>query len=352
MYMSLLHKLQVEKHGVLLYKRELDFEIKGVLNPALIVKDDNIHLFYRAVSNSNYSTICHCLLSDPITVAHRDNFPILVPEFPYEIAGIEDPRISMIDDLYYLSYTAYDGYNALGALALSDNLKDWKKIGVISPRIQVSEFEKLLSNNTNLSNKYKRYNIDTYNAKIDQDRWLWDKNVVFFPRRINGEICFLHRIKPDIQIVTGLGHIDDLTSEFWDNYFLHFQDQILMTLTHEHEISYIGAGAPPIETPFGWLLIYHSVYDTIQDYIYCVSAALLDIDEPRKLLATLPYPLFVPDLPYEMVGEVDNVCFPTATLLRGDRLYIYYGAADTSVAVASVSLNGLLIELLKAETSS
>ena len=171
-----------------------------------------------------------------------------------------------------------------------------------------------------------------------------DKNFIFFPRKINNQFCFLHRIRPDIQI-TFVSELNDLTPEFWHSYFLNLQSHIVLAPKYPHEISYIGGGCPPIETPEGWLLIYHSVHDTVKGYVYSACAALLDLNNPEKVLSRLPYPLFKPEYDWELSGEVNNVCFPTGTVLEGDTLYIYYGAADEQIACASVSLKDLLQEL-------
>ena len=114
----------------------------------------------------------------------------------------------------------------------------------------------------------------------------------------------------------------------------------------KHESRYIGGGCPPIETEFGWLLIYHGVEKINREHIYSACAALLDLNDPTKVLARLPFPLFKPDIDWELKGEVNNVVFPTGTALFGDTLYIYYGAADTQIACASMSLSSLLAELL------
>jgi predicted GH43/DUF377 family glycosyl hydrolase len=115
---------------------------------------------------------------------------------------------------------------------------------------------------------------------------------------------------------------------------------------HEHEISYIGGGCPPIETAYGWLLIYHGVHDTVRGYVYSACAALLDLNDPTKELARLPHALFKPELSWELKGEVNNVVFPTGTAVFGDKLYIYYGAADTRIAVVSLSMSELLADLI------
>ena len=119
-----------------------------------------------------------------------------------------------------------------------------------------------------------------------------------------------------------------------------------MSSKYAHEVNYIGGGCPPVETKDGWLLIYHGVHDTISGFVYSACAALLDLENPRKEIARLPYPLFKPEAEWEKKGEVNNVCFPTGTALFDDTLYIYYGAADSVIAFASVSLSGLLKELM------
>jgi predicted GH43/DUF377 family glycosyl hydrolase len=94
------------------------------------------------------------------------------------------------------------------------------------------------------------------------------------------------------------------------------------------------------------LFIYHGVHDNKKGREYSACAALLDPDDPSKEIARLPYPLFSPEFDWECYGEVNNVVFPTGTSLFGDRLYIYYGAADERIACASLSLSDLLKELI------
>jgi predicted GH43/DUF377 family glycosyl hydrolase len=103
--------------------------------------------------------------------------------------------------------------------------------------------------------------------------------------------------------------IKDLTKEFWDNYLLHFKEHILMTSLHNHEAGYIGGGCPPIETEAGWLLIYHGVHDTAAGYVYSACAALLDLNNPKIEIARLPYPLFKPELEYELSWLCRQCCF-------------------------------------------
>lgn len=338
--------IEVKKEGILLQKTNNGFENEGVLNPAAIRVGDFVHLFYRAVSKGNYSSVGYCKLKNALEVIERSDTAVIFPEFDYESHGIEDPRIVKIEDLYYLTYTAYDGVNALGALATSKDLVVWEKLGLIVPQITYQEFSRLSSSKGVLNTKYVRYNQheNTYHQE-DPEVLVWDKNVIFFPRRINGKLFFLHRIKPDVQIVVAVENLNELTIEYWQNYFLHFDENIVLKPEYEHEASYIGGGCPPIETEKGWLLIYHGVKDSINGYVYAACAALLDINNPQIELARLPYPLFKPEETWELKGEVNNVCFPTGAVVFDDRLYIYYGAADEQIAVASISLSALLIEL-------
>ena len=339
--------IDVKKEGVLLKKTNLEFENEGVLNPAAICEGEYVHLFYRAVSEGNYSSIGYCKLRGALEVVERCEKPLIYSQFDYESHGVEDPRIVKIDDLYYLTYTAFDGVNALGALATSTDLVNFDKHGLIVPRITYDEFLALAESKGKINAKYPRYNLhEGIHEKEGKEVLLWDKNVIFFPRRINGKLYFLHRIKPEIQIVVAVKDLEDLTTEFWRDYFIHFNECVVLAPKYEHETSYIGGGCPPIETEHGWLLIYHAVHDSLKGYVYSASAALLDLENPKKEIARLPYPLFFPEKEWELKGEVNNVCFPSGTALFDDTLYIYYGAADERIATASVSFSGLLTELL------
>jgi len=336
--------LKITKHGVILNKTDLGFENAGVLNPAAIKEGESVHLFYRAVRKGNYSTIGYCRLNGPLVVAGRSETPVLFPQAPYESQGMEDPRISKIDGLYYLTYTAYDGVNALGAYAIGKSLDSFEKMGILTPQVTFEDFMHLAESKGHINEKYLRFN-GYLHGYPDKKALLWSKNVVFFPRRIRGKLHFLHRIKPDIQIVA-VNSLDELTPGFWEHYFLHLHEHLVLEPKYRHEISYIGAGCPPIETKHGWLLIYHGVHDTASGYKYVACAALMDLEDPSIEVARLPHALFSPDQDYEIHGEVNNVCFPTGTALFDDTLYIYYGAADEQIACVSLSLSALLTNLL------
>ncbi len=338
--------IKVKKEGILLSKTNLEFENEGVLNPAAIREGDNVHMYYRAVRTGNYSSIGYCRLDGPLTISERWDRPILIPEFEYEKQGIEDPRIVKIDDLYYLTYTAYDGLNAQGALATSKDLFHFEKQGIIVPSITYSEFAKLVGESGKVKENYYR-DHKFYRQDYDPEKiLLWDKNVVFFPRKINGNFAFLHRIRPGIQLVS-VKSLKDLTKEFWHDYFVNMQDHIVLEPIYEHESRYTGSGCAPIETEHGWLLIYHGAEETDKGLVYSAcAAALMDLNDPLKEIARLPYALFSPEFDWELKGDVNNVVFPTGSALFGDTLYIYYGAADSHIACASLSISALLNELL------
>lgn len=342
--------IPVKKEGIILEKTELEFENEGVLNPAIIKIGDIVHMFYRAVRKGNHSTVGYCRLDGPLNVSERHTLPIMVPELPFESKGVEDPRIVKIDELYYLTYTAYDGTNAQGALAISKDLKHFDKLGSVVPPITYAHFVHLAEEGGKVNEKYYR-NHNFYYKEGDPEKklLLWDKNVIFFPRKIKGQLVFFHRIRPGIQIVF-IKQLKDLTPEFWNRYFEELHERIVLDPVHDHESSYIGGGCPPIETEHGWLVIYHGVKSSAKGNVYSACAALLDLENPTIELARLPYALFSPEKEWELKGEVNNVCFPTGTALFGDTLFIYYGAADERIACASVSLSQLVEELITFKT--
>ena len=339
--------INVKKEGVLLKKTHFEFENEGVLNPAAIRVGDSVHLFYRAVREGNRSSIGYCKLDGPLTVVQRYETPVMSGEFNYESQGVEDARIVKIDDLYYLTYTGYDGINARGALATSKDLVDFTKHGIIVPDLTYSKFVFLAESTGKVNENYYRNHKFYYQEADPKEKiMLWDKDLIFFPRRIDNKLVFLHRIRPGIQIVS-VKSLDELTKEFWKDYFINLDKYIIMDPLYPHESCYMGGGCPPIETEVGWLLIYHGVEETEHGLVYSACAALLDLEDPSKVLARLPYALFTPEYDWELYGEVNNVVFPTGCALFGGTLFIYYGAADSMIACASVNLSDLLSELIK-----
>lgn len=345
-----MENLVARKHGVLLERTESGFENEGVFNPACIREGNFVHMFYRAVREGNFSSIGYCRLKGPMEIAYRKKKPLIVPEKRYESQGIEDPRITKIEDLYYLTYSVYDNINVMGAYATSQDLKKFTKQKVITPRFTYREYKHFIECSPNLNEKYlfhyRIFKEHGLGPEVSRKLYLWDKNIMFFPRKIKGQFAMIHRIHPGIQIA----YFDDfkhLTKEYWQDYLINLEQHIAIDPELPHESSHIGGGAPPIETEHGWLLIYHTVEDTPRGFVYRASAALLDLEDPRIEIARLPQPLISPQFRWEKEGIVNNIIFPTGTALFDDELYIYYGAADEHVAAASVNLPLLLATLMK-----
>lgn len=343
--------LPVKKHGVILEKTSNSFENLGVFNPAIQQEGDTVHMLYRAVRKGNFSTLGYCRLDGPLKIVERQKEPLFFPVRPEEFQGVEDPRISKIDGTYYLAYSAYDGINVFGAYATSQDLKNFERQGIVTPKFTFEEYSKLIKKNfqkINLMhlmfyNLFVRYKL----GEIMKTRiYVWDKNLMFFPKKINGQLALIHRLYPSVQILY-FNDPNELTVEFWEDYISNLQKHIVLIPKYKHEKDHIGGGCPPIETEEGWLFIYHSAEMTHEGYVYHASAALLDLEKPNILISRLKEPLFSPTEKFEKEGYVSNVVFPTGTALFGDELYIYYGAADCKVAVASLSLKGLLEELKK-----
>lgn len=340
--------LSVRRHGIILEKTQNGFENEAVCNPAAIRDGDFVHLYYRAIRKGNYSSIGYCRLKGPLEVVERHEKPLLFPEGEYESQGLEDPRITKIEDTYYLTYSAYNKINVGGMLATSEDFQHFKKRQIITPQYTYREYKHFIECSKGLSDKYlfhyKMFKEHGLGVELSQKLFVWDKNVMFFPKKINGKYAFLHRIHPGIQLAY-FKSFSELTKGFWDHYLMNLENYVVMNPRLHHESSHIGGGCPPIETPAGWLLIYHAAEDTPEGFKYHASAALLDLEDPQRELARLEEPLISPTYAWEKEGVVRNIIFPTGAVVFDEILYIYYGAADTRVACASVKLNDVVEEL-------
>jgi predicted GH43/DUF377 family glycosyl hydrolase len=180
-----------------------------------------------------------------------------------------------------------------------------------------------------------------------------DKDAVIFPKRIRGRIAMLHRIVPSIQLIY-FDDIDQLCrppAALWEQHLRTLEDHVILRPEFPWEAKKIGAGPTPIETPEGWLLLYHGVDS---HYVYRMGMALLDLDDPRRVIARTPEPVLAPELPFEREGDVPNVVFPEGAVLIDGMLYVYYGAADRAVGLARAPLADVLAYLrtCPAEVSS
>ncbi|MFH1412494.1 MAG: pesticidal protein Cry7Aa [bacterium] len=337
--------IKVKKHGVILAPTRKKFEAKGVLNPAVYQEGDLVHVIYRAVDKNHVSRLGYAKFEKGTKLLVRWEKPFFEPKFKYESKGTEDPRITKIKDIIYMTYVAHDGKNAQIAYAYGKHLFDLKRGGIISPQIQYAKAGKYFRSCKNkLKDDY--YFMESYYREYSgEDVLIWEKDGLLFPEKIRGKYVLTHRILPDIQIVYFKDFKELKTKKFWIEYLKDFDQHVVLEGKHGFEERHIGGGAPPIKTDDGWLMIYHGVEESNKRRVYHAAAALLDLKNPSRVLARLPYPLFSPDKDYELKGNVNNVVFPSGTAIIDNRLFIYYGAADNKIAVASIGLNYLLDEL-------
>jgi len=321
------------KKKIILEATENEFERNGVLNPGCYQEGDFVYMYYRAISSTMNSSIGYAKLNSNNEVIERWNEPIIKRDFEYERQGVEDPRIIKINDVFYIFYVAYDGKNALTAYATGNDLFNIEKKGIISPTIKYSNFRKM----KNISQKYIDQ-ADLYIKNWGEDILLWSKDIFLFPEKINGKFYMMTRILPEIQIVS-FDNFEEINDNFWQKFFINFNQSIVINCNSG---KHIGGGCPPIKTPKGWLIIFHYVDN---ERIYHTSIALLDLNNPLKVLSRLEEPLFSPAEDWEKEGIVSNVVFVTGSAIFGDRLCIYYGAADKRIAVAELSLKELLNKL-------
>jgi predicted GH43/DUF377 family glycosyl hydrolase len=304
------------------------WESRATFNSAAIYDDGKVHFIYRALGDLDLSVLGHAASSDGFNIDERSDEPIYFPREPFETpggnafanfadhymsgggyGGIEDPRITKVDDKLYLTYVAFDGANPPRAAVSSIDIKDFRN----------KNWEKWAK------------------AKLISAPGMINKSAVIFPRRINDKYVVMHRVYPNILI----DYLDNLDFENYlqGHYFIpprrNFWDS-----------KKIGAGAPPMETKDGWLLIYQSV--GYQDPSrYKIGAMLLDLNNPAKVLYRTRAPIIEPDEPYENEGYKSGVVYPCGSVIMNNKLNIYYGGADTVVCAASADLDRFVYEMKK-----
>lgn len=336
----------VERFGILMNPQaDQPHEAWGVLNPGGVrAPDGTMHLFPRLIAEGNYSRIGHARVrydgNNPIGV---DRLGIaLEPREPYEVSpgggGVEDPRVVYLAalKLFAMTYTAFVPYEPRIAIAVSQDLLSWKRLGLV------------------------RY--ETSDDVPDLNRCS-DKDAAFFPEVIldpGGVPSFgiLHRPTTRIHVERGSPDVTKPPSgkEKHENIWISYValDSALADITnltsvrrHERvmapkqpwEKNKVGAGSPPVRLAYGWLLPYHSVSTEAGHPRYCMGAAILDLERPSRVLYRTSSPILEPDAEYERNGLVADVVFPTAADLHDDGLLdVYYGAADRVIAAARITL--------------
>jgi beta-1,2-mannobiose phosphorylase / 1,2-beta-oligomannan phosphorylase len=306
-------------------QRERPWEAIATYNPSAVRTEAGVHLFYRALGNpdalqtpmAGLSTIGMAFAEDGTHFHTRQQ--VIVPQESWDAFGCEDPRVSFFEGRWYCFYTALGGY-PFGP----DNIKVALAIG-------------------NTPNNFtERHLLTPFNAKA----------ATLFPERIDGNIVLLltahtdwtsEHPRPTIALARAKKIEDFFDPAYWHDWHEHLADHALPEMRRRDE-DHVEVGASPFPTTQGWLLIYSYIQNYYDENkrIFSVEAALLGRDNPQKLISRTEA-ILVPQEFYEEYGLVPNIVFPTsATLGEGGRLDIWYGAADTVCAKASVKLHDFM----------
>ncbi len=314
---------------ILIPRAEIEWECGGIFNPSVYHDGEIFHLLYRANSQlivrkpkhvkpgnryiNRRSYIGYATSKDGVSFKRRGT-PFISPNEEYDAFGCEDPRITKINDTFYITYTAIDGEldldvkpNVRIALATTKDFITVEKKGIIGPASQ-------------------------------------SKAAAFFGEKIDGDkigLLMTHTAdsvnsKIILRTYDNLENIFTSSDADWQN-FLDSAEPVLPSKWWLHRGPELGA--PPIKTDRGWLLIFSS---ESMSSSWTISAALLDLENPHKLIARTPGCLLEPVTIYEREGIVPSVTFPEGAVIVGEDLYVYYGCADTVIGLATCKLNNLL----------
>ena len=310
-----------DKNPIFFPAIENQWEAEATFNGCPVVGDGKIHFLYRAVSSLTpikydglkleISTIGYASSKDGVHFEDRQQF--ISPDYAWEHYGCEDPRVTKVGGRYFIFYTALSTYpfNADGIKVGLAITKDFKTID-------------------------EKHLVTPFNAKA----------MAFFPRKIDGKytaVLTVNTDKPPAKIA--LASFNELSQvwspEYWSKWYATLDRHVLRIQQAPYD--HIEVGAPPIRTKYGWLLIYSHIKDYLSPpATFSVKAILLDLEKPRRILAYTERPLLIPEAAYERYGRVPNIVFPTGAVIKGKRLFIYYGAADTTCALATVNLENII----------
>jgi len=272
------------------------WESKYVFNTAMINLSGRIHYFYRALGEDDVSRLGYASSKNGFHIDERLTYPVFEPSTSLEKYGCEDPRLTLLEGGCVMTYTAYGDIFQIGITTIS--------------------IENILSKNWDWGDRCFPFpNIR-------------NKNAVIFPRKINGCYVMLHRLEPNICIA----YSKDLLN--WTD-----SDLVMRPRKDYWDCLKIGAAGPPMELNDGWLLIYHGVSN---ERVYRLGAAILDNNDPKRVLGRTSEPILEPVEEYERNGNVSNVIFSCGAVLQKDKLLISYGAADTVIGLASYKVNKII----------
>ncbi len=323
-------------------------EAEGVLNPASgRGPDGRLYLLPRLVAEGNVSRvgIARVVVENGVPVSVEREGVVLQPDRGWERgvgnAGTEDPRTTWIEalGLHVMTYVAYGPLGPRTAVAVSKDLREWKRLGPA---------------------------IFRYQDDLDMDLNLFhNKDTVFFPEPVSApdgteSLAVLHRPMWDLgetkpgQGVRVPAGVEDERQSIWISYVplsavrddlgalaLWEQHRFVAGPQYPFEEVKIGGGPPPLRIPEGWLVLHHGVTGVIdsafsqqQKVNYAAGALILDADDPSRVIARTPEPLLAPETDDERSGIVPNVVFPTAIEEIDGRHFVFYGMADSKIGVA------------------
>jgi predicted GH43/DUF377 family glycosyl hydrolase len=285
---------------------DLPYAANSVFNPAATICDGETTLLMRVEDGRGLSHLTVARSSDGVAGWRIDAAPTLVGKpdtHPEEIWGIEDPRVTFIEEeqQWIVAYTAYSRDGPLVSLATTEDFATFERLGAVMPPE--------------------------------------NKDAALFPVKFAGRWALIHRPVP------GGGN---LGAHMWISFspdLRHWGDHRVLLRAREGawwDAHKIGLSPPPLETDHGWLILYHGVRTTASGSIYRLGLALLDLENPRRVLKRSREWLFSPREPYERFGDVADVVFPCGWTLVHDEIRLYYGAADTSIGLATGRLSELL----------
>lgn len=286
--------------------KDWPYSVNSVFNAgATLLQDGTTLLLCRVEDRRGLSHLCAARSIDGQTSWQIDREPTMLPDadnYPEEIWGIEDPRITYVPELekYAVVYTSYSRGGPGVSLALTKDFQSFERLGVV----------------------------------LSPD----DKDAALLPRRINGFWALIHRPMTPLGAHVWISSSPDL--RHWGNHKLMLEAR----RGAWWDANKIGMSPPPIETPEGWLMLYHGVRRTPSSSIYRLGLALFDLDSPDKCLLRGDSWIFAPEADYERHGDVQDVVFPCGYTIAkdGDTINLYYGAADSCIALAHGSIRALL----------
>ncbi len=311
------------------------WESVSVMNPAAIYLDGRIHLIYRAIGADGVSRLGYASSEDGVTFDTVLPYPVYAALNPSGIAGslrhyspvlypsggswggVEDPRIVEIDGRIYITFNLFDNWIL--------------RIGVIS-----------MSKEDFIKHRFNQWEGPTILSNSGRE-----KNWVLFPEKIYGKFAVLHGIIDGDDNRVRIEYIDDLT-KLSEQKIDTVDPQKVPDKNIAWHIHVRSAGAPPLKTPYGWLVLYHA-HDADEPNRYKLGAMLLDLEDPTKILHRAPHPILEPDADYENDGK-PGIVYVCGTVIKDGVLFVYYGGADKITAVASTLAEDFLQTLMQDET--